>query len=245
MFPQSFQNPYRYGGVFLLMLAQQGQPQMISPVPALHRQILPLHIRRPALPGYIRSDPDRRRALLPASRQDRIHCRRVLRRDYYRHARFDDARLVRRNLPKRIPQDRHVIQADRSYGADGGIYNISGVQPAAQAHLDGLKIHFILGKALKGHGRHKLKEGNWPQIGIRRQLPGGRLQLADQLGKAGRADRLGIPPQAFPKGMQVRRGIKAGAVAGGVQGGVDHRRRAAFPLGAGNVDSGNSPMGIA
>ena len=229
-------------GVHPLMLTEQGQLDTVQ------RRLL-----------HFRGREDRERRVLPAGRL-RDHPERVIsfRRGDDGDARFDDARLLRRNTGQCFPQPLLMIVLDVGDDTDQGRNDISGIQPSAQTGFPDHQVALLLGEVAQGHNGHDLKEGGvlgsriLPQIRGRRvtgRLPPPflqqRLHLGDEPPYIARGDRVTVDLDALTKGDQVRRGEQADAQARRPIDALQHRAGRALPVGAGDVDEAQPLLRVA
>ena len=102
------------------------------------------------------------------------------------------------------------------------------------------------GEVIEGHGGQTFEVG-----GVRRESAGGE-QLFDNGkdaveggGEIGVGDVSAVDADALVDALEVRRGIKTSAQAGSAKDGVEKSGGGTFAVGAGNMDTGHSAVGIA
>ena len=162
--------------------------------------------------------------------QDGAHLRRLRIADGAR-ARLEDARLLARDLLKRITEDLRVVKADvRDDGARRRGDDVRRVEPAAEADLQHHNIAPPPPEPQHGRRRHELK--------LRRRVVHGgdaRLQRLTHGSKLRVRHRHAVDLHALSEALKVRRREQARRIARRAQDRCEHRRRAALAVRARDV----------
>ncbi len=74
-----------------------------------------------------------------------------------RYARFQDAGFFRGDFAERVAQKDLMIEVDGRDHGERGVYDVSGIQPAAQPHFEHCGFHALAGEQQKSHGGDALK----------------------------------------------------------------------------------------
>ena len=75
------------------------------------------------------------------------------------HARLDYSSLVGRYFVNCVPEGVHMVQANRRYGANEGVHDISRIDPPTHTDFEHNHVTFIDLVVQKGHQSRNLKEG--------------------------------------------------------------------------------------
>ena len=117
-----------------------------------------------------------------------------------------------------------MVEADGSYGADLGAYNVGGVKPSAEADLDNGGVDFCVRECEEGQNRHILEKRRirGPVGGVENfvgRFPEGAYAPQDFPAREFRAAYL----NPFADVHEVRRGEHAGLEAARAQNALEHR----------------------
>jgi hypothetical protein len=92
-------------------------------------------------------------------------------RNHAGHARLHDSSLFASNLRQSVPQDFHVVVAERSDAAhDRRGHNVCGVQPPAQANLQDGHVHARVVEDAQREEREEVEERRQTELSRRRRL---------------------------------------------------------------------------
>ena len=206
---------HRYGGVDQLVPPQEGYPQLTR----IARRVEPPHpeplsrvVEVQPLPDPIASHQHEGGILLAGSGFDDFQGFGFLRGAHHRDPFLNNAGLLGGDGGQGVAQEVGVVEAQRGYHRDQRRYHVGSVKPTAESHLHHCDFHPFAGEVVEGEGGDYLEGGEARHLLHQRAEPfhpGGYLLLGYQLPRH---------PDALSKGVEVGRGVEAGAVSGGAQG---------------------------
>ena len=173
--------------------------------------------------------------------QDRLGGHQLLLRDDRDRARLDDARLLAGDAGDGVAEVVAVVEPDRGDDRHDAVGDVGRVPAAAEADLDDRDVDGRIGEGGERQRRHDLEvRQRHATVGRRVGVDDGHvgLDLLPRRQQALRRDRLPVEADPLAGVGQVRRREQAGAQAERAQQRLDHPRRGALAVGAGDVDDG-------
>ena len=150
-----------------------------------------------------------------------------------RHAKLDDARLLRGDFRQGGAEVLRVLKIDIGDGAGYGRNDVRGVEAPAHAHLDQCQVHTLLREPAKGYGGIQFEKGGG-MLKVRGRL----LKEPDVFFHRGLINALAVDLEALAQVDQVGTGESSHAVTGVLQHGVQQRHHTSLAVCAGDVHSG-------
>ena len=225
---QAVHHRQHHGGVFQLMLPQQGQEQLL---PAAAVETLPLEAVAMGHQGIKVPEVELCPHLQAFPGIHSLHLGLV---PVGRHmaARLNDTGLGFGNLLDGVAQDLRMLQTQvTDHRHLRGVDDIGRVQLAAQAHLQRHNVTLVPGKIFHGDDRYQLKLRGMVLHGL-----GVGLHIFRNVGQLLVGDVLPVHIHPLIEAEDVGRGVKAGAVARLTEDGRGHGGGGALAVGARDVD---------
>lgn len=151
-----------------------------------------------------------------------------------RDSRLDDPSLLRGDFAQRLAEDVLMVQADGGDRRDCRRASIGAVQPSAEADFQHHRAAIAPFEMQQRHCRGQVKECRRTASVVVQRI-GGLADRGDQFHDFRLCRLRAVDDKPFFQVHQVGRSVQTGADARGGQHGSDHRRRAAFALGAGHM----------
>ncbi len=157
---------------------------------------------------------------------------------------LDDPGLLDGDLAGGLPQLVGVVEADRGDHGDPGVDDVGGVPGAAHADLDHGDVHRRVGEGRVGHAGEHLEEGHRDRLALV-DHPHVGLDVAVDLDEPLGGDRGAVQADPLGDALHVRAGVAAGAQLEDGEQLLDHPGGGGLAVGAGDVDGGEGPLGLA
>jgi hypothetical protein len=154
----------------------------------------------------------------------------------------DDRRFLARDRLDGRPQVLRVVEVDVRDRGDPAIPGVSGVEPAAQAHLDDGEVHAHVREVAERERRQQLELGR--RAVAAGNLIGDRQPGADEAREIGRRDRVPGDPDPLAVADEVRLGSLACAIPLRGKAGANERHHAALAVGPADERAANSQLRV-